>query len=730
MTDKISRREFLILTGMGAATSMVLTGCGPVSRYVVREQYPKMPEYTYNGRSTYYASTCRECPAGCGIVVRTYQGRAIKIEGNDQNPINLGKTCPRGQTSLQGLYNPDRIQNPLKRPGRNHSNITNLSWGDAITTVKEAITSNLPGEIAFLLGMAPDHLFDLVTEITGSLGSPAPLRYGAHEVFDLRRTLLEASRLVFANPSLPYFDLGNASMVFSFGANFLEAYLSPLAYARGYATMRQGHPDRRSVFIQFEPRMSQTAAKADEWIPITPGSEGLVALALGQLVAEQRGGAIPNAFLAVDVAAVAASSGVSQETMRRLAIMFAKSDNPLAIPGGSALGQSNGLETAQAILALNGLVGNFGKPGGVFSTPSVPVHPEIPGTPDPITEVANLVNRMQNGQVKVLFVHGINPVFELPAALGFEAAMAKVPLVISFASFPDETAELADYIFPDHTGLEAWGYQRTVTGGDRPVISGAQPVVMPFYNTRPTADVLLAAVQSIGGTLAQAVPYQDEVEYIQAALLPLVKEDGVYNAPDIRSFMALFQQFGGWWSAKTGLDKPQTASLLNQALEVAPAEYEGDGEFYLYPFMSQLMGDGSGANKPWLQETPDPTTTVMWNSWVEINPITGEKLGLKSDDVIRILSPFGEIEAIVYLYPAIRPDTLAIPFGQGHTAFGRYAEGRGANPARLISLKFNGAGDLAYGATKVKIEKTGKTYPLSRLESRIGVYGEGFGKAE
>ncbi len=467
MTEKISRREFLKLAGMGAATSLVLTGCGPASRYVVREPYTKMPEYTYNGQITSYASTCRECPAGCGIIVRTFQGRAIKIEGNDQNPVNLGKTCARGQAALQGLYNPDRIQNPVHRPGRDNENIANMSWNDAITTVQAALTNNQPGEIAFLMGMAPDHLFDLATAITGSLGSPAPLRYSAHELFDARQTLVEASRLAFAKPSLPYFDLGNASVVFSFGANFLETYLSPVAYARGYAMMRQGHPTRRSVFIQFEPRLSQTAAKADEWIPITPGSEGQVALALGQLVAEQRGGAIPNAFLGVDVTAVAAASGVSQETLRRLAALFAESDHPLAIPGGSALGQSCGLETAHAILVLNGLVNNLGQTGGVFLTPSVPVQPDVSAMPSPITEVASLVNRMNDGKIKVLFVHGINPIFELPTALGFEAALTRVPQVISFASFPDETAEKADYIFPDHTGLEAWGYQKNVTGGDR-----------------------------------------------------------------------------------------------------------------------------------------------------------------------------------------------------------------------------------------------------------------------
>jgi anaerobic selenocysteine-containing dehydrogenase len=148
----------------------------------------------------------------------------------------------------------------------------------------------------------------------------------------------------------------------------------------------------------------------------------------------------------------------------------------------------------------------------------------------------------------------------------------------------------------------------------------------------------------------------------------------------------------------------------------------------LFPFLSPILGDGTGANKPWLQETPDPTTTVMWNSWVEVNPVTADELGLLDNDVIRIISPYGSIEAVVYRYPAIRPDVIAIPFGQGHTAYGRYAQRRGVNPNHLLGLKLNGAGDLAFAATKVSIEKTGRTYELSRSESRIGVYGEGLGE--
>ena len=136
------------------------------------------------------------------------------------------------------------------------------------------------------------------------------------------------------------------------------------------------------------------------------------------------------------------------------------------------------------------------------------------------------------------------------------------------------------------------------------------------------------------------------------------------------------------------------------------------------------MSDGSGANKPWLQETPDPTTTVMWNTWIEIHPDTADKLGLKDDDVVRITSAYGELEASVYRYPAIRPDTIAIPFGQGHTAFGRYAEGRGANLAALLGKQINADGDLAVHGIFVKIEKTGKRNYLARMESRMGVYGK------
>ena len=721
MSKKISRRDFLKVAGVGAATGAVLTGCGPASRYVSREPYTQMPEYTFNGQSTYFATTCRECAAGCGLIVRTYQGRAIKAEGNQHNPVNLGKTCARGQATLHGMYNPDRVTDPVKQGRKSSLSNSKMDWDAAVQVVADVLVDTDPDGIAFLMGLAPDHLYDLASELTAAIGAPAPVRYGALGMFEARATLSKAAESMLGQEGMPFFDLANADVTFSFGANFLETWLSPVAYTRGFAKMRK--QEKRGYLVHFEARMSQTAAKADEWIPLHPGTEGLVALAIGRIVAETSMPTLPRAFVNVDVAAVAKASGVSEETLTHLAELYIKAERPLAIPGGAALGQSNGQQTAEAVLALDALAGNFGLPGGVYLSPVAPNQDDY-HRPANLQEMAAFTEKMNAGDIKVLFVQGVNPVFELPKSLGFEAALKNVPFVISFATFPDETAMLSDYIFPDHHGLESWGYQRVFTGAGQSTLSGAQPVVMPFYNTRSTADVLLAASAAAGGKSASALPFADEVAFLQDKLLPLVdQKEANFNAPEINTFAAYFQQFGGWWTNTDALVVP-AVNTLNEAMSVDMPEFEGEGEFILMPYVSPVLGE-AGANKPWLQEVPDPTTTVMWNTWVEMNPEVAHELGIENDDVVKIISKAGEIEASVYLYPAIRPDMIAIPFGQGHTAYGRYAEGRGINPLDLVSPRFNEAGDLAFGCMKVEIKKTGKKRELARLESKLGVYGEG-----
>jgi len=231
------------------------------------------------------------------------------------------------------------------------------------------------------------------------------------------------------------------------------------------------------------------------------------------------------------------------------------------------------------------------------------------------------------------------------------------------------------------------------------------------------------------------------VDFVQQKIVPLISAGGFYTAQEIQTFWSRWLQYGGWWTTEAVLNgEPSTGpsgpaasagstnsggppSSASTAAFSGPPALEAGKTFHLVVFPTQL-GDGSGANRPWLQEMPDPMTTLTWNTWVEINPATASELGIHDDDVVRVTTPYGAIEASVYLYPAIRPDTIAIPFGQGHTALGRWAEGRGANPAALLPAAVNEAGDLAYSDVTASITLMGQRRPLARVENREGVYGE------
>jgi hypothetical protein len=232
-------------------------------------------------------------------------------------------------------------------------------------------------------------------------------------------------------------------------------------------------------------------------------------------------------------------------------------------------------------------------------------------------------------------------------------------------------------------------------------------------------DVLLAGAAAAGKPL----PYTDEVDFVQQKLVPLISSGGFYTAQEIQTFWSRWLQYGGWWVPQANLETQLSNGSSGTGSFSGPPALEEGKTFHLVVYPTQL-GDGSGANRPWLQEMPDPMTTLTWNTWVEINPATAEELGIHDDDVVRVTTPYGAIEASVYRYPAIRPDTIAIPFGQGHTALGRWAEGRGVNPADLLPAAVNQAGDLAYSDVTASITLTGQRRPLARVENREGVYGE------
>ncbi|HSR32997.1 MAG TPA: molybdopterin dinucleotide binding domain-containing protein [Anaerolineae bacterium] len=726
MTHKISRRQLLKLGAAGAATA-VMAGCQTPRPWVVLAPYVRPPEQQLSGVATWYASTCRQCPAGCGIVARIMNGRALKLEGNPEHPLNQGKLCARGQAGLQVLYNPDRITGPVQQSQRGTRTYEPLAWEAGINTLYEKLNAAGDKVAVWTNSTVSGHLLDLFGRFTAAVGAPTPVVYDLYTGIHGHRLLADVSQELFGQAALPSYNLSHADVVLSFGADFLGTWLSAVRYGMEFGGFRGQPLGKRGYFVHLEPRMTTNAVVADHWVPIRAGAEGLVAAALMRIIADEAIGPADRVAKAqslagdLDVGSVATASGLSAEELVHLAHTFVSAERPVAIPGAALTGVDNGVEAVSAVQALNLVTGSAGSLSGLTLSPPSPSEAIIAPEPAAYSDVQALIEQMRAGQIEVLMLHGANPAYDLPEQAGFLDALGNVPFVVSFAPMVDETAVWADLILPDRTYLEGWGYALVSPGFDQPVVSSQQPVVTPVFDSRSTADILLTVSKGIPAA-AQALPWPHEVAFLKELVDQL--GPGAAGGSGAEVLFSRFQQNGGWWPASPPASvapSPATSS----AIEVAPPAYQGsEGEypFFLYLYSSALLSDGRGASQPWLQGSPDPMTTISWQTWVELHPETAEKLDVKDGDIVRVTSPEGELEAPVYVYPAIRPDTVGIPFGQGHTDCGRYARDRGGNPMQLVGTRTDTSGSsLAWANLRVNVRPTGEKQTLALFESKVGV---------
>ncbi len=730
MTHKFTRRDFLKLGTAGIA-SAVLAGCEMPRRWVTLEPFVRPPEEQLAGVATWYASTCRQCPAGCGILVRTMNGRALKIEGNPEHPLNRGKLCARGQAGLQILYNPDRLSGAVQQAKRGSRDFRQLSWEAALNTLFSKIQAAGSSVVIWGGSTMSGHLYDLFQRFTAAIGAPAPVVFDLYTGMSGHRLLAEASRDLLGRVGLPIYDLSHADVVLSFGADFLGTGLSSVRYGAEFGSFRGQPLGKRGYLVQLEPRMSITGAVADRWLPIRPGAEAMVAQAIARIIADQSLGPVDRVTRArtlagnIDVNGVATASDISVEELERLARSFATAEHPLAIPGDALTGQDNATEAVTAVQALNIIAGTMGQPGGFSLSTLAPSPALVKPAVSSLADVQKLIEQMRADQVKALMVYGANPAYDLPEEMGFAEALGHVPFVVSFAPIVDETAIWADLILPDRTYLESWGYEVVAPSFDVPVVGSQQPIVTPVFDARSAGDVLLTLAKGIPAA-AKALPWADEVAFLIESIGQLPAGAAGGSGADV--LWARFQQHGGWWPASSPVSAPP-ASTLSKAIQVTPTRFEGSEQeypYFLHLYLSNLLSDGRGANQPWLQGSPDPMTTVAWQTLVEINPNTAHQLGIQDGDVVRITSPHGELEAPVYTFPAIRPDTVAIPVGQGHSDYGRYARNRGGNVMRLVGAQAGAqGGNLNWATLRVKITRTGRKVALALFENKTGVT-EGF----
>jgi anaerobic selenocysteine-containing dehydrogenase len=678
MTRSISRRDFLKIVAAGAGASVSLGGCG---RY--------LPGLDGQGAGQPVVTTCAECPAGCSLLAHSAGARLLHLDANPASLFYAGQACPGAQAAVEKLVSPARFSGARRQFRSEAGGSRPVSWADAIRTVASALRSYRPDELAFVLGLFPDHLNDLVQMLAQALGGASVLRFDPLVEFEGRLTLMDAVQRVFGLSKIPYFDLPHAGVIFSFGSSFQESWLGPVAGAVRYGCSPRDGVGPDSYLVHFDCFRSTPVAWADESIQIRPGSQTILAQALAARVARLKvGSSSYHHQETADLEHASQATGIGIDKLEYLARLFYQAERKLALPGGTALAGADGAAAAESILGLNLLAGNLGRPGGLFLVPEALLHPWLASRPSSVAELQGLVERMRNGQVKALFVHGVDLVASLPASFGLRQALECVEQVFSFASLPDETSRMADYILPDHLALESWGYQKTMPAADRPAVAALQPAVQPILATRASADVLLAAFHLAGGSTA-AMPFTNELDFVKQGVACLVTQGGAYRAPDAVGFWQLWQQHGGWWQPRPCLFPPvQICSLERWSASRSEMLTNENGD---YPFHLALTPQAVvGKTHAELQ--------------VEIHPKTAQALGVRNGKTIKLVSPAGRLQAKVRLNSQLAPDTLMLPWSAFNSALDYRRHTSSCNPLDLLGTQQNSSGNLAIAGLRVRLE--------------------------
>ncbi len=836
----LSRRDFLKVIGVAGGTAAVTGACSgdPVEQII---PYVIPPESYVPAVPKFYASTCRECPSGCGIVVKNRDGRAIKVEGNPASPTNEGSTCARGQASLQGLYNPDRIRSPLGKK-KNRKNLVPIGWDEGIDTLSEKInrlvSSGRGSSIVYLSNNISGTLDNLVDRWVQAIGG----RRYTYESFSYE-PIRQANRICFDADEIPTYRIEKADYVLSFGADFLETWLSPTYFAKGFSKLKTYKNGRMGKVVQVEPRASVTATSADLWLAVKPGTEVFLALGIANVIVSrgwnrEKSSVVKKLISGYTAEKVSKLTDISVETINQVASDFSR-NRSIAIGGGVANSGTNATETMVAINILNYLAGNIGKTVDFSDTLSI-------SDVSTFKDITGLFKDMEAGKVELLIVQGTNPAFTLPRSFNAVRALGKAGYIVSLSSFMDETTEMASLVLPDHHSLESWGDYYF----NESYLGMIQPVMHPVFNTKSVGDLiielsgkvdvtkglfeessyydylrsswknadaikdlfekpndrsiswsalkeklskakeiifwiakdhgdviarecafLLAGVIAtwfIGGPFPwlarflnwilrffgfhefykRAVPldgvldkfkpfldkhsqrYQDRflveliyrlVPFIKGPqeeqervldeviekLGPLVERDKSDVPKAGSDFEAFWRQALKEGGIKLDLSRRKRNVSISSDLKsfkVSKSYMKGDGEFYFVTYPSYRYYDGSGANKPWLQELPEALSTSVWDSYVEVHPDVAEKLGVRDGSYLNIKSPYGEFKVQAFVYEGIRSDTVAVPMGQGHTSYGRYARDRGVNPLDLLpDVMDKASGGFAFLSTKVSV---------------------------
>jgi anaerobic selenocysteine-containing dehydrogenase len=714
---KIDRRSFLAFVLGGAAG----TALSPLPWKVTddisiwSQNWPWTP-VPKKGEISRTNSACTLCPGGCGISVKKVDERVIKIEGLEGHPVNDGSLCPLGNSGAQLLYGPTRIRSPLKKINGRWQKI---SWEEAITEIgaklRELRADGSARAVGWISGSDRGTLPALFNRFLSVYGSPNFWRMPSMwDSYELALYLTQGTR------SMAGFDLENADFVLSFGSGLIEGWGSPGYMFRAKAMLRknEGRMD------QIEPRLSKTAAKSDHWIAINPGTEGALAFGLAHVIIKEQlyNRNFVNGYTAglsdrfkqtiegFPPEIVSKTTGISTGTILKLARDFAVSRSPLAICGQGQGHLPGSLQTFLAVHSLNALAGNINRPGGIWAVPEPDYidwpeleidavaakglqQPRIDGAgtyrhPNArylLHRLPDVINASAESPLQVLFISEANPAYSLQDTVAVEKAFEKIPLVVSFSSFMDETCAMADMLLPNHMFLERYQDVAGAHGFPKPIISLAQPAVEPLFNTRHTGDFIIQLAKELGHTIRAAFPWDDYAVCLEETLgekWDVLVEEGYVVDDEFKA--------AGWADAFE-TDSTQFEFSNNDIRTLAgyePIKPEGDEATYpllLVPYDTMRISSGYIGSPAFMIKALEDTVLKGSDVLVEINPATAKQFGLSEGRLTNLATPRGSAQVKIRFTQGIMPGVVALPRGLGHTTDDRFLAGRGVNYNQLSS---------------------------------------------
>lgn len=735
---KIDRRCFISLVVGGA----VGTTLSPVPWKLMddvaiwTQNWPWVPDPA-RGAVSHVASTCALCPGGCGISVRKVADRAVKIDGLKDHPLNRGGLCPLGLSGLQYLYGPARVRSPMKRMGkRGEGKWQKISWKEAIGAVSGRLTelrnAGAPQTVVCIADSDRGTVPNLIDRFLTAYGSPNFIR--AASAFD---TLEQAVYLTQGQQGTIGIDFENADYIVSFGNGILDGWGAPRHLFQLF-----GEGRKNKTIIQIEPRLSETGARASRWIPVKPGTEGALALGMAYVIIQQSlynkdfvenfsfgfedwgddQGVVHKGFKTMVLESyapeeVAKITGVPAGEIVSLAREFAGAEKPLAVFGRGKGVLPGSMDECLAVHSLNALMGNINRKGGIIVVDEIeyPQWPEVKidetaaiGMQQPRIDEAGtdrfpntrfLLNRLPGiiqaakgkSPVQALLVAGGNPLYSIPDTAAAKEAFDKIPFIVSFSPYMDETAAYSDYLLPDHVYLECYRDLPTPAGLPRQLIELCRPAVGPLYDTRHVGDTIIALAKSQGSFVAEAFPWKDYETFLKETFQKDWKKlnrQGYISVVDHTpeplafSFGTASGKFEFYPTARNNPSGKDEDALPGYS----PVPLEGDMQHFpmvLIPYASTRLAETVG-NAPFMTKTLDDTVLKKDTGFVEINPETARKLGLKEGDAALLETPVGKAEVYVHFFNGIMPGVLALPRGLGHTAYSEYLAGKGVNFDSLI----------------------------------------------